>query len=66
LAQWNFVFISRVASGTVGVLKRLLPLHSESAFKKVIGGIVMVGGAVAHPAAIPEPDVTLSRHPAHQ
>jgi hypothetical protein len=24
----------------------------------------MVGGAVAHPAAIPEPDVTPSRHPA--
>jgi len=24
----------------------------------------MVGGAVAHPAPTPEPDVTLSRHPA--
>ena len=27
-------------------------------------GIVMVGGAVTHPAATPEPDVRLSPHPA--
>jgi hypothetical protein len=26
----------------------------------------MVGGAVTHPAATPEPDVALSRHPALQ
>jgi hypothetical protein len=30
------------------------------------GRIVMVGGAVAHPAAISEPDVRLSTHPALQ
>jgi membrane protease YdiL (CAAX protease family) len=30
------------------------------------GGLVMVGGAVTHPAATPEPDVRLSPHPALQ
>lgn len=28
--------------------------------------LIMVGGAVAHPAATPEPDVKLSLHPALQ
>jgi len=29
-------------------------------------GLVIAGGAVAHPAAIPEPGVRLSAHPALQ
>jgi hypothetical protein len=34
--------------------------------KLTCASLVMVGGAVAHPAAIPEPDVRLSPHPASQ
>lgn len=47
-------------------------LASPSWVALALGGLVfgsclvMVGGAVAHPAATPEPDVRLSPHPAPQ